>query len=73
MGTNMGKLVRWVLVLVLLAGGYYWLVLDSRMPEDASYAFDINEVRKLADSVPGAKPMQRCVMSTCIRHGLPGA
>jgi glyoxylase-like metal-dependent hydrolase (beta-lactamase superfamily II) len=54
----MGKLLRWVLVLVLLAGGYYWLVLDSRMPADASYAFDINEVRKLAESVPGAKPTQ---------------
>ncbi len=54
----MAKMVRWGLVLALVAGGYYWLVLDSRMPADAHYPFDITEVRKLAESVPGAKPTE---------------
>jgi glyoxylase-like metal-dependent hydrolase (beta-lactamase superfamily II) len=54
----MRKLIRWVLILAVLAGGYYWMVVDSRMPADASYPLDMTEVRKLADSLPGVKPMQ---------------
>jgi len=46
------------LIVAVLAGGYYWLVVDSRMPGDASYPLDIAGVSKLADSVPGAKPTQ---------------
>ncbi|MGH8454339.1 MAG: MBL fold metallo-hydrolase, partial [Nevskiales bacterium] len=54
----MRKLIRWVLILAVLAGGYYWMVLDSRMPADASYPLDMVEVRRLAESVPGTKPTQ---------------
>lgn len=52
----MRKLICWVLVLLVLAGGYYWMVLDSRMPVDAQYPLDMTEVRRLANSLPGAKP-----------------
>lgn len=54
----MKKLFRWILVLVVLAGGYYWLAVDSHMPADASFPLDLAEVRQLADAVPGAKPSQ---------------
>ncbi len=54
----MRKLIRWVLILTVLAGGYYWMVLDSRMPADASYPLDMSEVRRLAESIPGAKPTE---------------
>ncbi len=52
----MKKLMRWVLMLVVLAGGYYWMAVDSRMPDDANFPLDLAEVRRLADSLPGAKP-----------------
>jgi len=54
----MRKLIRWVLILAVLVGGYYWMALDSRMPDDANYPLDMMEVRKLADSLPGAMPTQ---------------
>ncbi len=47
-----------VLVLAVIgAGAYYWFFLDSRVPEGA-YAIDIAEVRKLADAIPGDKPIE---------------
>jgi glyoxylase-like metal-dependent hydrolase (beta-lactamase superfamily II) len=54
----MRRLIYGLLVFAVLAGGYYWMVLDSRMPADASYPLDMAEVRKLADAMPGAKPAQ---------------
>jgi glyoxylase-like metal-dependent hydrolase (beta-lactamase superfamily II) len=50
------KLSRWLLILAVLAGGYYWVALDSRMPADAGFPLDMAEVRKLAGSLPGARP-----------------
>jgi glyoxylase-like metal-dependent hydrolase (beta-lactamase superfamily II) len=47
-----------VLVLAVVgAGAYYWEFVDSRVPE-GSYSIDIAEVRKLADSIPGDKPVE---------------
>jgi len=54
----MNKLLILVVVIVALAGLYYWAAVDSRMPADANFALDISEVRQLADSVAGAKPSQ---------------
>lgn len=54
----MRKLIYGVLALLLLAGGYYWMVLDSRMPPDADFPLDMAEVRRLADSMRGAKPAE---------------
>ncbi len=55
----MARLITWIVALaVALAALYAWMVLDGAMPEDAHYAFDLGEVRRLADAVPGAKPEQ---------------
>ncbi|MDO8289429.1 MAG: MBL fold metallo-hydrolase [Parvibaculum sp.] len=44
-------------VLVAIGGGaYYWFVVESHMPSDAAFELDINEVRRLADEMPGNKP-----------------
>jgi glyoxylase-like metal-dependent hydrolase (beta-lactamase superfamily II) len=52
----MKRLLRWILILAVLTGGYYWLAVDSRMPADADFQLDLVEVRRLAGSLPGAKP-----------------
>lgn len=54
----MKKLVILVVIITALAGLYYWVAVDSRMPADTNFALDITEVRQLADSVAGAKPTQ---------------
>jgi hypothetical protein len=44
-------------VLVVLAGAaYYWLIVESHVPGDAQFAFDIGEVRRLANTAPGDNP-----------------
>ena len=44
-------------VLLVLAGvAYYWLLVESHMPGDASYALDIERVRAALATVPGDKP-----------------
>src|SRR5581483_5038082 len=52
----MGRLVRWLIVLVVLGGAYWWCFEDGRLPEDATFPLDIAEIRKLADALPGDKP-----------------
>lgn len=54
----MSKLLRWLTVLAALAGLYWWLAADSRMPAEATFDLDIAEVRRLADSLPGELPAQ---------------
>jgi len=54
--------LRWigyfVLGLALVAGAlYYWFFLDARVPS-GRYAIDMKEVRRLADAVPGEKPLE---------------
>lgn len=51
-------LLALALVVALGGGAYYWLVVDSRFPSDAVFALDISEVRRLADAIPGAKPLR---------------
>jgi len=58
----MGKWTRRILtgiaVLAVLGGGaYYWLILQSGTPS-ASYALNLAEIRRLADSLPGEKPRE---------------
>jgi glyoxylase-like metal-dependent hydrolase (beta-lactamase superfamily II) len=44
-------------VALALAGvAYYWLIVESHMPADARYDFDIAEVRRIAGAAPGDKP-----------------
>lgn len=54
----MRKWAYLLVALVVLGGGYYWLAVDGRMPADADFPLDMNEVRRLANSVPGAKPRE---------------
>ena len=43
-------------LLVVTGAGYYWFVVESSMPEDAYYEFDIGKVRRMVGAVPGDKP-----------------
>lgn len=45
---------------LLVAGGaaYYWFVVESTMPSDVEYVFDIGEVRRAVAAVPGDKPQR---------------
>ena len=46
-----------VAVLLAVAGAaYYWLFVESHMPDDAFFAFDINRVRVVSAAVPGDEP-----------------
>lgn len=56
------RILRWLgytalTLLVIAIGAYYWLFVDSRVPA-GSYSIDMNEVRKLADTVAGDKPVE---------------
>ncbi|MEX0838597.1 MAG: MBL fold metallo-hydrolase [Parvibaculum sp.] len=43
--------------LVIVAGAaYYWLIVESRMPSDAAFALDIDQVRRMVAATPGDKP-----------------
>jgi glyoxylase-like metal-dependent hydrolase (beta-lactamase superfamily II) len=55
----MGKWTRRILIAIGViaiggAGAYWWLVLESGAPSH-SYAIDMSEVRRLADTMPGEK------------------
>ena len=56
--------LRWlgyalVVLLVIGAGAYYWLIVDSSGPSgDARYEIDMAEVRRLASSLQGDKPTE---------------
>ncbi|MFN4355689.1 MBL fold metallo-hydrolase [Parvibaculum sp.] len=52
------KVVLGAIGVLLVVGGaaYYWFIVESTMPSDAEYAFDIGEVRRAVAAVPGDKP-----------------
>jgi len=53
------RLFYLVVILVLIgAPAYYWLIVESHMPSEGSYSIDMAEVRRLADSLPGDKPTE---------------
>ena len=43
---------------VVAVPGYWWFVMESHMPSTGTYAIDMAEVRRLADSMPGDKPTE---------------
>ncbi|MDX5366408.1 MAG: MBL fold metallo-hydrolase, partial [Alphaproteobacteria bacterium] len=45
-------------LLVVAGGAYYWFLVESAMPSDVEYAFDIGEVRRAVAAVPGDKPQR---------------
>jgi glyoxylase-like metal-dependent hydrolase (beta-lactamase superfamily II) len=49
-------LVGFGVFVALLAGAYYWLIVESHVPGDARFSLDIAEVRRLANDTPGEKP-----------------
>ncbi|MCE9523534.1 MAG: MBL fold metallo-hydrolase [Alphaproteobacteria bacterium] len=53
------RLFYLVVVLVLIgAPVYYWLIVESHIPSEGSYAIDMAQVRALAASLPGDKPAE---------------
>lgn len=54
------KAVLGIVGALLVVGGaaYYWFVVESTMPDDVEYAFDIGEVRRAVAAVPGDKPQR---------------
>lgn len=58
-GSAVRKLAVWGLaVAAALGAAYWWLAIDSRMPDDADYPLDLAEVRRLASALPGAGPLE---------------
>jgi len=53
---GLGYLV--VVLAVIGAGAYYWLIVESHLPSEGSYTIDMAEVRRLADTLPGDKPTE---------------
>jgi glyoxylase-like metal-dependent hydrolase (beta-lactamase superfamily II) len=56
------RILRWLGygalgIFILAIGAYYWLIVDSRVPS-GRFAIDMTEVRKLADTVTGDKPVE---------------
>src|SRR5579863_3945321 len=53
---------RWfhilVLVLVILAGAFFWLVMESDPLGEKPFTLDIAAIRHLANSMPGEKPSE---------------
>ena len=45
-----------MVAVLLLACAYYWLLLESHVPEGGSFTIDMPLVRRLAGSLPGDKP-----------------
>jgi glyoxylase-like metal-dependent hydrolase (beta-lactamase superfamily II) len=53
------RLFYLIVVLVLIgAPAYYWLIVESHIPTEGSYAIDMAEIRRLADTLPGDKPTE---------------
>src|SRR5688572_4490126 len=49
-------LVTLAVLLAVAGAAFYWLLVESHMPGDASFALDIDQVRALSAAVPGDKP-----------------
>ena len=49
-------LITLAVLLVLAGAAYYWLIVESHAPGDASYVLDIDRVRAALDTAPGDKP-----------------
>lgn len=49
-------LVTLAVLLAVAGAAYYWLLVESHMPGNASFALDIDRVRALSAAVPGDKP-----------------
>jgi glyoxylase-like metal-dependent hydrolase (beta-lactamase superfamily II) len=45
-----------LVLLVLIGAPYYWLLIDNRPGGGSGERFDLAELRRLADAVPGPKP-----------------
>jgi glyoxylase-like metal-dependent hydrolase (beta-lactamase superfamily II) len=50
-----GILIALGVIAVVGAGAYWWLILDGSSQSSRFYAIDMNEIRRLADSIPGDK------------------
>jgi glyoxylase-like metal-dependent hydrolase (beta-lactamase superfamily II) len=44
-------------LLVILCAAYYWFAVENHVPSNAKFALDIGEIRRLAGSVTGDKPI----------------
>jgi glyoxylase-like metal-dependent hydrolase (beta-lactamase superfamily II) len=69
----MGKLSKFaIIVLLLLAAGYYWLLVDSGPADAPARTFDLAQIRQQADVLPGEKPTA-LEFTTIATRELPGA
>jgi len=50
-------LIALAIVVVLAAPAYYWFLIEDSPPSSGHYSIDIAEVRRLASSRPGSKPL----------------
>jgi glyoxylase-like metal-dependent hydrolase (beta-lactamase superfamily II) len=52
----MRKFIALLIFLGVVGIAYYWFLLEDRPPDHGQFQIDIAEVRRLASSMPGAKP-----------------
>lgn len=52
----MRKLLALLIFVGLVGIAYYWFLIEDRPPDHGQFQIDIAEVRRLANSIPGAKP-----------------
>jgi glyoxylase-like metal-dependent hydrolase (beta-lactamase superfamily II) len=55
------RVLKWLgfalaLIVICSLPAYWWLILENHQPSQGRYSIDINQVRRLADSISGAKP-----------------
>ena len=49
-------LVALAVLLAIAGAAFYWLLVESHMPGDASFALDIDRLRAVSAAAPGDKP-----------------
>ncbi|MBF9151402.1 MBL fold metallo-hydrolase [Novosphingobium jiangmenense] len=69
----MGKISKFMIVLLaLLALGYYWLLVNAGPANAPARTIDIAAIRRAADALPGEKPTAVTFAPMALRH-IPGA
>ncbi|MDR3498548.1 MAG: MBL fold metallo-hydrolase [Parvibaculum sp.] len=58
MGWKRNLLAGLAALAVVGGGAYYWLIMESHAPADGHFALDMEEIRRLANEKPGAKPAE---------------
>lgn len=58
--SSLKRIALIVLAVIVVVGGgaYYWFIVESHAPADTEFSIDLNEVRRLAATKPGDRPLE---------------